>query len=358
MYSSSEITQEDSEMSTGSNFTIDESIANSLVKIDEDDLLRFEDVLGEGGYAHVYEGIYQDRPVAIKTMKTGKKNWERSYNNELRFFATTKHENIVELEGYTDGPIHSLVMEYAPLGSLGDHLKRSGQIDWEHQGYSVALSVAKAMHYLHCENIIHGDIKSSNVLLNDRDKASYQDPQGNAQSLEQRRMHTTNAKLIDFGFSMTVDEAKNIKGNRGSPFWMAPETMVKNPRLYTESDIFSFGMMLFEMATGHHYKEYVSKFVNSKENVMNNWARGIVNKERPDLPANTPPKMAELIKNCWAHRREDRIKPANIIKKLEQFIHESSVEKSTSDHPLSRRMHTRSRGLESELPTNKRLFPG
>jgi serine/threonine protein kinase len=128
-----------------------------------------------------------------------------------------------------------MVTEFLSGGSLFDYLhKRCQKLD-EHKIFNILKDVALGMSYLHGKNVLHCDLKSSNVLIDEN----------------------WNVKLCDFGLSRLKNNKKNKKGNIrvGTPHWMAPE-ILKGEKYECESDVYSFGILLWEMLTGQiPYKE-------------------------------------------------------------------------------------------------------
>jgi serine/threonine protein kinase len=122
-------------------------------------------------------------------------------------------------------------MEYVPNGNLRDYLASQQEISWETR-YQIARDISIGLNHLHEGNILHRDLKSYNVVLD----AQF------------------NAKLCDFGFATIKDEGARSEssGVKGTPQWMAPElfdTEQKDYRPTKESDIYSLGMVLWEIAT-------------------------------------------------------------------------------------------------------------
>lgn len=122
-----------------------------------------------------------------------------------------------------------MITEYLDEGSLFDHLhKKHTVLDDERLMYIVE-DIALGMAYLHDRKVLHCDLKSSNVLIDSN----------------------WNVKLCDFGLSRTKSKLDklNLFGRVGTPHWMAPEIL--RCKQYTEySDVYSFGMILWEMITG------------------------------------------------------------------------------------------------------------
>jgi len=119
-----------------------------------------------------------------------------------------------------------MITEYLPKGSLFDYIHRDrGKIN-EREQINIAYEIAVALKYLHSRNVVHCDLKSSNILIDDNWKI----------------------KIGDFGLSrfFTLDDTEESKSRIGTPHWMAPEVL-KGGKYQHSADIFSFGMILWEI---------------------------------------------------------------------------------------------------------------
>lgn len=136
-----------------------------------------------------------------------------------------------------------MVTEFLSGGSLFDFLHKRGEKLNEEKIFYICKDVALGMSYLHGKNVLHCDLKSSNVLIDEN----------------------WNVKLCDFGLSRLKDNKKNKKDNIrvGTPHWMAPE-ILKGEKYECESDVYSFGILLWEMLTCQiPYKELsTSEIIN------------------------------------------------------------------------------------------------
>ncbi|CAN6182007.1 unnamed protein product, partial [Urochloa humidicola] len=187
----------------------------------------------------VYRGFLtdQERDVAIKVMSQGSPAQEqgmREFQAEVKVMTRLRHRNIVQLLGWCDGQGDlMLVYEFLPNGSLDKHLYHPQRLLTWSDRYKIALGVGSAILYLHteCEQcVLHGDIKPANILLD----------------------HSFNAKLGDFGLARLVDHDTDSYTTQivaGTPGYMDPE-FVNSQRPCAESDIFSFGVVLLEIACG------------------------------------------------------------------------------------------------------------
>ncbi|EDV29458.1 uncharacterized protein TRIADDRAFT_20128 [Trichoplax adhaerens] len=174
--------------------------------------------------AHDYK---YDRKVAVKKMDLTKQQRRELLFNELAIMKDFHYANIVELyDSYLVGDELWLVLEYVAGGSLTDIITQT-RIH-EDQIATVCKYCLRALSFLHTHKIIHRDIKSDSVLLTSSGQV----------------------KLSDFGFcSQTSDEVPRRRSLVGTPYWMAPELIAREP-YGSEVDIWSLGIMIIEMVDG------------------------------------------------------------------------------------------------------------
>ncbi|KAF7063524.1 hypothetical protein CFC21_070040 [Triticum aestivum] len=193
--------------------------------------------LGEGGFGSVYRGFLHDMNLHIavkKVSKSSRQGW-KEFVSEVKIISRLRHRNLVPLVGWfyggdDDGLL--LVYELMPNGSLDAHLYKLDQLlPWAVR-YQVALGVGSALMYLHQdteERVLHRDIKPSNIMLD----ASF------------------NARLGDFGLARFICDGRGslTTGAAGTLGYMDPKCVFAG-KASVESDIYSFGVVLLEMACG------------------------------------------------------------------------------------------------------------
>ncbi|XP_049345828.1 L-type lectin-domain containing receptor kinase IX.1-like [Solanum verrucosum] len=191
--------------------------------------------LGEGGFGEVYKGylIDLDIAVAVKKISRGSKQGKKEYITEVKVISRLRHRNLVQLIGWChDQGEFLLVYEFMPNGSLEFHLfGKKNPLSWTMR-YKISLGLASALLYLHEEweqCVIHRDIKSSNIMLDS----------------------SFNVKLGDFGLARLMDHelGPQTTGLAGTLGYLAPE-YIKTGRASKESDVYSFGIVALEIATG------------------------------------------------------------------------------------------------------------
>ncbi|ERN15227.1 hypothetical protein AMTR_s00056p00190910 [Amborella trichopoda] len=205
-----------------------------IVKITND----FEKVIGKGGYGPVFYGCLENgHEVAVKLLSQESQQGYKEFLAEVKLLIRIHHKYLVSFIGFCDeGPEKILVYEYMSKGNLkeilSDKNRNSVSLNWE-QRLRIALSVAQGLEYLHCgckPPIIHRDVKTVNILLNE--------------NLE--------AKVADFGLSRlgpTEDDTHIWTIAAGTPGYVDPEYNITN-KLTEKSDVYSFGIVLLELISG------------------------------------------------------------------------------------------------------------
>uniref|UniRef100_A0A5B7B3J1 Protein kinase domain-containing protein n=1 Tax=Davidia involucrata TaxID=16924 RepID=A0A5B7B3J1_DAVIN len=191
--------------------------------------------LGSGGFGVVYKGQFPNGvKIAVKVLKRSLDTTaaKQQFMAEVDTIGRTYHINLVRLYGFSyDHLMSALVYEYMENGSLDHYLFSDTQaIEWD-KLHEIAIGIAKGIAYLHEEcqqRIIHYDIKPGNVLLD----ANFF------------------PKVADFGLAKLCNRDKSqvtMAGYRGTPGYSAPEFLLKNFPITHKCDVYSFGMMLFEI---------------------------------------------------------------------------------------------------------------
>ncbi|XP_075651400.1 leucine-rich repeat receptor protein kinase HPCA1-like isoform X2 [Castanea sativa] len=194
-----------------------------------------ENSIGSGGYGKVYLGtLPTGQLIAIKRAQKESMQGDLEFKTEIELLSRVHHKNLVSLVGFCfDQGEQMLVYEYVPNGSLKDNLSgKSGfRLDWMRR-LKIALGAARGLAYLHefaNPPIIHRDIKSTNILLDEH----------------------LNAKVSDFGLSKPMGEGEKghvstqVKGTMG---YMDPEYYMTQ-QLTEKSDVYSFGVLMLELIT-------------------------------------------------------------------------------------------------------------
>jgi len=244
------------------------------------DLSRGE-LLASGGFGAVYRGqwgwFWNKIEVAIKQPQGRLPDYlKKEFIDEAKIMAECKSPYIVALYGVcVEGNHNDLVMEYVPNGSLDRLLhKKAQEISWNLR-FEIAIDIGKGLSYLHDEkNILHKDLKSLNILLD----ADY------------------HAKICDFGLSQIKIASSTFDHlgkdyTKGTPCWMAPELLKNKASPSKASDIYSYGMILWEIASREKPYKNAVNIEAAKE-----W---IKDGEKEEIPADCPADYGNIVKECW-----------------------------------------------------------
>ena len=246
-----------------------------------------------GGMGAVYEGKQRtafDRRVAIKVILgnyAADRDMRRRFVREARTVARLHHPHILPLIEYGDEQgILYLVMPFIEGGTLTSYLRRSLPALTEVS--AIYQQLLDAVEYAHDEGLIHRDIKSSNVLL------------------EQRRSGTPHVYLADFGLVRTSRQAELEQAGKpipldqvpGTPHYMAPEQTMGI--VSTASDIYALGVLLYQMLTG----ELPYDDPDEEQVIQMQLSAPIPSPS--DHDATIPVELSEVVRTAMAKRVEDR----------------------------------------------------
>jgi len=200
--------------------------AESTIKYDNPKkLFKNSEFTGKGGFGSVYyaKGVVEKTRVAVKKMPHVTEKEKRMNIDEISVLHHCNNPNIVKYyRSYIWENEIQVVMEFLEGGNLSEAVKKF-RFDEQHIAY-VGRDILKGIQYLHANNLVHRDLKSSNVMMS----------------------ISAEIKLIDFG--LTVDITRCVRPHMvGSPFWMPPEMIRSEPHGFP-SDIWSFAVSLMEMA--------------------------------------------------------------------------------------------------------------
>ncbi|KAG2042644.1 hypothetical protein BDR03DRAFT_1006311 [Suillus americanus] len=187
--------------------------------------------IGRGQFGTVYRALNltTGQMVAVKRIRLEglKEDEVAQLMREVDLMKRLSHPSIVKYEGMTrDDQYLNIVLEYAESGSLGQMLKAFGKLN-EHLVASYVVKILEGLHYLHCCDVVHCDLKAANILTT----------------------KTGNIKLSDFGVSLNLKAIEREKDVAGTPNWMAPE-VIELKGASTKADIWSLGCTVVELLTG------------------------------------------------------------------------------------------------------------
>ncbi|KAG2700854.1 hypothetical protein I3760_06G017100 [Carya illinoinensis] len=191
-----------------------------------------EKELGDGGFGTVYYGKLRDgREVAVKRLYEHNCRQVQQFINEVDILMRMRHKNLVSLYGCTSRRSRELLLvyEYIPNGTVADHIHGDraapGSLSWPTR-MGIAIETASALAFLHASDIIHRDVKTNNILLD----------------------NNFCVKVADFGLSRLFpnDVTHVSTGPQGTPGYVDPEYH-QCYQLTKKSDVYSFGVVLIEL---------------------------------------------------------------------------------------------------------------
>jgi len=266
-----------------------ERLENAMVDISE---IVLKERIGRGSVGDVYRGYWRGTEVAIKKMPTVNitQNFMKDMLREAEIMKSIRHPNVLTFMGAsTEWPDICIITEYMPKGSLWQVLHDPNvPLSWELLR-RMAIDAATGMNFLHCSNIIHRDLKSHNLLVDNNWKV----------------------KVADFGLSKMIEEkCTSTMTACGTPCWTAPEVL-RHQTYSIRADVYSFGICLWEMATRSDPYQNVPPF----QVILHVATKGL----RPQLAPEIPAEWSALIEHCWNDDPEKRPTFAEIQELLEKM---------------------------------------
>ncbi|XP_011250861.1 tyrosine-protein kinase Abl isoform X3 [Camponotus floridanus] len=255
--------------------------------------------LGGGQYGDVYEAVWKryNMTVAVKTLKEDTMAL-KDFLEEAAIMKEMKHRNLVQLLGVcTREPPFYIITEFMSKGNLLDYLRNESK----HQINAVVLmhmatQIASGMSYLESRNFIHRDLAARNCLVGEN--------------------HLV--KVADFGLARLMRD-DTYTAHAGAKFpikWTAPEGLAYN-KFSTKSDVWAFGILLWEIAT-YGMSPYPGVDLTDVYHMLE---KGY----RMECPPGCPPKVYELMRQCWQWSAADRPTFKEIHHSLENMFQESSI---------------------------------
>ena len=298
---------------------------NLLTIIDPQEIF-LQRIIGEGTFGRVWSARWRSASVAVKEFVfaqaavAGKSSMQQQIVEEIigeaGMMAILRHPNVLQLFGCSlTAQAIWIVSELCSLGSLRQMLDDNDRVLPVEQRLTLALQVAEGMTYLHNQDppIIHRDLKSHNIFVHETfidsdDGGSLSSKRADGSEKMETRS-TVVAKIGDWGSARaTLSGSRTMTHGVGTACWLAPE-VIKHARSSKLSDIYSYGIILWELATreevyqGLETTQIIAKVAN--ENL------------RPPVPKDCPWK--EIMVKCWAENPLDRLEFSEIVEGLNEL---------------------------------------
>lgn len=265
------------------------TLPENLDLVLEHEHLVFQEEIGNGRSGRVFKGLIKGKTgvVAIKVLHCRQLATAEleMFRREIFTLSTMNHPSILKLLGYTKEAPFCLVTELLSNGSLFQFLRTRYSELTPTDRTVIALDIARGMEYMHERSVIHRDLKSLNILLDDNKRA----------------------RICDFGL-VRLKSLAPMTGLVGTPQWMAPEILMCSTYYDGKVDVYSYGVLLWELMTGE--MPYSGVDIEKLPYLV------VQEKLRPKIPDSAPPDLKALISACWAPDPKDRPTFDTIIKLL------------------------------------------
>eukprot|EP00066_Takifugu_rubripes_P011586 XP_011600852.1 PREDICTED: RAF proto-oncogene serine/threonine-protein kinase isoform X3 [Takifugu rubripes] len=266
--------------------------------------------IGSGSFGTVYKGKWHG-DVAVKILKVTNPTPEQfqAFRNEVAVLRKTRHVNILLFMGYMTKDNLAIVTQWCEGSSLYKHIHVLETNFKIIQLIDIARQTAQGMDYLHAKNIIHRDMKSNNIFLHEG----------------------LTVKIGDFGLATVKSR---WSGSNQSPEVIRMQD--NNPYSF-QSDVYSYGIVLFELMTG----ELPYSQTGNRDQIIYMVGRGYLSPDLSKLYKNCPKAMKRLVADCIKKSKDERPLFPQILSSIELLQHAlPKINRSASEPSLHRASHT------------------
>lgn len=273
--------------------------------------------LGEGGFGVVFKARWAHMDVAVKKLKAGgEEGVKEALITEAQHMYHLRHANILQLQGICrEEGILCMITPIMVGGSLANRLRQDRLCRMQRRGepmslldrLRIALDTASGLAFLHSRGIIHRDLKTLNVLLDDRGRA----------------------KICDFGLAQVkhASSRSDVGGISGTPAWLSPER-VEGKTPTEKGDVYALGLLLWALLTSQEPYDQVSNIFVLMKMIQEGRCES--------LPDDAPEPYAAIIKRCWAMAPEDRPSADQVAHELKGMIDGLAEKPAIAESPRYR----------------------